>query len=594
VRYKKFKITNYRAIREPLEIKLTSRLVPIVGVNECGKTTILQAIFCFDYCNDKENGGRHLQNLENLYETTDLGPTTVEALIECDKTDLIEILDSHIAHLKTNMNETTNLAITEDETQSILKRINIFEKVKGTIPDLNDIVVQRNITSKYYSCSILSALGALDENNVCQDVLSNMPYTLYNDDFNDRPVDKVDLSTKEKDDWYNIYDRVFAATKKDYSLSKFIQEGELRRQSILKEVELYLSNTLTKAWAKFSPERKKISIEFSYKETPLEDANKSKAGTKELYIRVVETQSGCAGRLFSITDRSKGFIWYYNFIMKTMFNPKQSGSPKETIFLLDEPGSYLHEVAQASLCEKLSNIAAKEGIVIYCTHSPQLLNPKYVPLNSSLIVSKTNKKLITATPISSKNVLHSRKNTAMQPIYDALMIPEYEHIYTNEMILCVEGIYDKYCIECFCELSSDIRIFPSANADSIRHNIQYFIAYQKEYMALWDNDDEGIATFNKAKKDFGEIESTRFSLLPNVSEKRKTKMEDMIETEDYTYLSKKLGLCENVKYETLISTLHFMDVAERKKIISKISDKTKQNFAILKSIVGRILGANRN
>ena len=203
----------------------------------------------------------------------------------------------------------------------------------------------------------------------------------------------------------------------------------------------------------------KISIELDYRESFYTDDEKKPI--KDLFIRIVETKSGNAGRFFSITDRSKGFIWYYNFVMKIMFNPKQSGSPKETVFLLDEPGSYLHEIAQASLCEKLSDISKKEGIVIYCTHSPQLLNPKYVSLNATLIIAKSKEHLINATPISSNNVLHSRKNSAMQPIFDALMIPEYEQFYVNEKILCVEGIYDKYCIECFCDLHSNIRLFPS-------------------------------------------------------------------------------------------------------------------------------------
>ena len=51
--YKKFILQNYRAIVNPIEIDLSHGIVPLVGVNECGKTTILQAIFCFDYSNDK-------------------------------------------------------------------------------------------------------------------------------------------------------------------------------------------------------------------------------------------------------------------------------------------------------------------------------------------------------------------------------------------------------------------------------------------------------------------------------------------------------------------------------------------------------------
>ncbi len=62
MRYKMFVIENYRAINKKLIIDLEKRIIPLVGINECGKTTILQAIFCFDSSNDNEYSGKHLEN----------------------------------------------------------------------------------------------------------------------------------------------------------------------------------------------------------------------------------------------------------------------------------------------------------------------------------------------------------------------------------------------------------------------------------------------------------------------------------------------------------------------------------------------------
>ena len=42
MKYKSFTIEKYRAISKGLTIDLSSRIIPLVGVNECGKTTILQ------------------------------------------------------------------------------------------------------------------------------------------------------------------------------------------------------------------------------------------------------------------------------------------------------------------------------------------------------------------------------------------------------------------------------------------------------------------------------------------------------------------------------------------------------------------------
>jgi predicted ATP-dependent endonuclease of OLD family len=75
MQYRRFIIENYRAISGPLEVNVaTSPLIPIIGINECGKTTILNAIFAFDYNNDGLNEGRHLRDTQNLYGTVVTNP----------------------------------------------------------------------------------------------------------------------------------------------------------------------------------------------------------------------------------------------------------------------------------------------------------------------------------------------------------------------------------------------------------------------------------------------------------------------------------------------------------------------------------------
>jgi predicted ATP-dependent endonuclease of OLD family len=44
---KHFSIKNYRAIKE-IDISLRYSLIPIIGINESGKTSILQAILAID------------------------------------------------------------------------------------------------------------------------------------------------------------------------------------------------------------------------------------------------------------------------------------------------------------------------------------------------------------------------------------------------------------------------------------------------------------------------------------------------------------------------------------------------------------------
>ena len=81
--YIKFEIIQYKGIKGPLSIDISkNRLIPLVGINECGKTTILKAIFCFDYINDKAYGGTHLERLENLYSSETGEQPQVSAVIK--------------------------------------------------------------------------------------------------------------------------------------------------------------------------------------------------------------------------------------------------------------------------------------------------------------------------------------------------------------------------------------------------------------------------------------------------------------------------------------------------------------------------------
>ncbi len=62
----------------------------------------------------------------------------------------------------------------------------------------------------------------------------------------------------------------------------------------------------------------------------------------------------------------------------------------------------------------------------------------------------------------------------------------------------------------FSNLQSEVVFLGSANAKSIRDNIQYFIAFNIPYMALWDNDGEGQTYYEKAKKNLVNLSQENF------------------------------------------------------------------------------------
>lgn len=560
MKYVMFEIENYRAIKNKLLIELDKRIIPIVGINECGKSTILQAIYSFDYNNDGNYSGQHLNNTQNLYETSHKNSAIITAIVDITVKDLYDCLENICPEYLEADSEELHIPL---ETFLEIYSRNAEESVL--------VSIKRDLSTKEYSFNnFFDLLSSDEQNKLGKEIVDKMPYIIYSDDFTDRPTSEIKIESNKEDEWTSIFKRIFeTASNGDYTLEDCLkQKDENIRKSMLSDVQAYLSGTLTEEWQRFSSDNQNLDLILDI------DVDKS-----ILKIKVNDRLNN-HNRYFELSSRSKGFIWYYNFIMKVKFNPKRTDREGNSIFLLDEPGSYLHESAQKTLCENLKSISESEGVVIYCTHSASLLNPKVIPVNNILVVDKSAKGYITTNDISNYQT-YVKKNTPMQPIFEALRLPEYEMIATDEKIVCVEGIYDKYVLEMFCELPTNTRVFPSVNADSIKDNISYFIAYNKDFVAIWDDDSEGRKHQKNAIKYFGVNYQDRFLRLPGKGSGT-YRMEEMFTEEDNNMIRNKLGLNDNASYNSFIGELYYLNDGEkRSEIISSISKQAKDKFIYL-------------
>ena len=436
------------------------------------------------------------------------------------------------------------------------------------------MIIIRNLLTKKYNINILSDLSDEFQDSLAKELIrAELPYILYNDDFNDRPENNIDINKLNKSDWLEIYERVFETA--GHNLYEVMNEtNEEKRATIIGKVVSELNKKLTATWNKF-----KLGTIFSKLKIDL----KLDVPNKKLSVKIIEEKNG-QNYHFKIDDRSKGFIWYYNFTMKLMYNPKFIGKEDRTIFLLDEPGSYLHASAQETLCKKLMEISEINGIVIYCTHSHHMLNPNYVPLNNIMIVEKEKRNLITLKRATQINT-EVTKNQAFQPIYEALQLPFYRTMLENESVVLVEGIYDKYAIELFCDLNDNILIFPSTSCEDIIKNIPYFILYNINFMVVWDNDKAGRDSRDKAKNIFA-LEFSKFQTLHNKNNSDR-RMEEMFENNDIGKIKSKLKLPSDASYETVLASLYYSKYKDKAREL--ISGDTLKNFDILKYIIEKTI-----
>lgn len=579
MRYKQFIIKNYRAITGPLEIPVDKgSLMPIIGINESGKTTILQAIFAFDHYNDDSNDrGRHLDDVSNLYRSSS-PPATVEAEIEITRSELRKIFS-----------ECGKESSTEKSTYEDLGR-----RTKWP----SRLVILRTIPTRKYTIhgEYFGNDGLQD--TVAREIIRRLPYILYFDDFRDKIPEKIEIPLEEGEssgEWFDIIEQLFAYTDKSFSTHKLAKMEVRQRKTVLSQVQRRLNETLTRQWQNFrldDREALEIQIEFAQEVLAAQAVQPptSAAGplatsapppTAQLvknYIKLEVVESDRQGnrRFFFISDRSKGFYWFFNFVMKLEFNPKVTDDQQHSIYLLDEPGSYLHAHAQRKLCEKLRQIACTNH-VIYCTHSHYLLDPEVIPINSVMVADKDESSNIGLTRMIDYREKTKTPWSALQPVLDALQIKPYalDLIHAQTTVI-TEGIYDYYCLELF-RGERPISVLPCLGAPSVKSYIPLMIAWQVEFRALWDNDAEGRKQYGHAQALFGEVIAERsLRLLPCDTPNCSWIIQNMFDGGDLVLVRQELGLAQDTSFERTMLALFYSSA--KQSIVERMSQVTHTRF----------------
>ncbi len=546
MKYKQFKIIKYKSISKPIIIDIKrNKLLPIIGENECGKTTILKAIFAFDYFNDKMINGDHLANVKNQYHPADNEPSKISAVIELDDGDKIDYLEfikeinkktpiSELAYESVLKNQPSELTITRYFNGEKIYKIegNIFEEESKQIQDA-----------------------------ICKEVISRLPYIVYFDDFLETIPDEILITEQNKSSWQETMDLLLASVNKQYSTTSLKDKEENAIDSIESDVSDKLSDTISKKWTDMRLENENnFKIKFSYDKA-----------APSIKLKVVETIKGTDlsgkeklyDRTFDIRQRSKGFYWFFNFVIKSEFNPKADISrSRGVIFLLDEPGAYLHVSMQEKLCEKLAQLS-KTSTVIYCTHSHNLLNPEHIDISNIHIChkEKENNGNILMQRIGeyadNSSIEKRRKSLAFEPVYHVLGVSDILVNGAKNNILLTEGINDFYTFQMFKDNDINLSFLPSTNANHIQYNIPTFLACDKKFMCIYDSDPEGNKEFDLLRNIFGEE-------IDKIAFKSKDIDDSIVEPEKLYDIDE----CTKIQKESFSHTDHQM--IDTKKLIKRI------------------------
>ena len=135
------------------------------------------------------------------------------------------------------------------------------------------------------------------------------------------------------------------------------EEGYENSKAKLEAISLTITQQVFDYWK----QNKELAVEFDIKTDPKDQPPFNNG--KNLYIRVKNLRHGVT---VPFDQRSKGFIWFFSFMVWFSAVENRTETDKDLILLLDEPGLSLHALAQmedsrrrltfSCRCQSLTNI----------------------------------------------------------------------------------------------------------------------------------------------------------------------------------------------------------------------------------------------
>ena len=496
MRYESFTVENFKGIQS-LKLELDRKpycpVLTLVGLNESGKTTILEAI---DWLRrPTKYSEQHIipkHQLANFNGKIEVGARL--KLTDTDKSQLMIFLekkDFKVASIGDFC--TISRAFTYKDSETVAKKTYVTVPVTGR--------KKRGKTDK--AIEKWPEIAQDMRNFVNRDLV---PQIVYYENFLFDIPDKIylkgsGLEKKNQAQYRSVIQDVLTAVDGEMTIEKHLVDRFENRglnaidifsddkiSAVLNKAEGHITRTVIDSWKDIiAIKGRGLSITFG------RGLSKDDEGIY-LQIKVKE-----GGRDYSVSERSLGFRWFLAFLFFTHYRGYREDGKGGTLFLLDEPASNLHPSAQSKLLKEFARLPKKQT-VIYSTHSHHMIEPEW--LHNTYIVS--NKAMDYSnvgfdytddeTAISANRyfpyVSQDPNDTDLfRPILDALDYQPSKLEMVPPLVI-TEGKNDFYGFKYFAEGLGDaeLNIYPSTGKDKTEYAASLYLAWGKPFIIMLDGD----------------------------------------------------------------------------------------------------------
>lgn len=547
-----FRIRNFKGIRE-LSIYFdhspSSPVITLVGLNESGKTTILEALSFF-YENLVDSDKEITLHNVNVANIESLIPkrlkTNFNGQISFEAGFTIEDSDFRIIKAVSQRND----FIAKDFDEELV--IKLVYNFKDSRYQDKKSYWDFEVMGRFAQGKVRRELfeRRIAWNPVVNALKEQIPTIIYYPNFLFEFPDIVYLTEVEGEKPEQVFYRkliqdildtfengltiddhlIKRAASKDYEDKEPLQSVVDRIGSQITSIVLDPNLSILGD----SPIRREIRVS-----TPSLDSD------KDAYFIEIKLKDGDDS--YFIRERSLGFRWIFTFLMFTKFRVLRVQGKQKTLFLFDEPATNLHQTAQQRLLQAFSDLVQDSNTrIIYTTHSHHLIEPNW--LESTYIVQ--NKALTYENDSTYSSALtdiivekyrsfvskHPDQKTYFQPILDVL---EYRpsNLESVPDVVMVEGKNDFYTLSYLNEIifgnRFNLNFLPGGGAGSLDGPIQLYYAWGRNFHVLLDSDAEGRSQKKRYFDKFGKIVEGKVhtigDLVPDFSN---LELEDIFHEED--------------------------------------------------------------
>ncbi len=509
-------IHKYKSIETEQFFNVEDDVTVLVGMNESGKTSILEALAKVNYFEEDDDFKFNMthdfpRKQKKAVEKRGENPLAVtltyllsDDIIKAIETDInVRITSKEITYSKKydGAGIFSPIAIDVKEFLDLkFKELGInaeiylddFSSIKNS-EEFNKVIEKAKIngeSSEYIK--ILQSLGKYFINSLKWDnpiaeyvyreyIKNNLPKFMYYDDYYMLPS-RIPIENLQKSKYTENSEKTAKALLElaDIDIEKLIKSNDFEDyKAELEATQLIISEELFKYWST----NQNLKINFDIDKIEKSDAQNNKRIVEHILdIRVQNTRSGVS---LPLKNRSKGFNWFFSFLV--WFKKIQEDKKSTYILLLDEPGLNLHAMAQHDLLQFIYDLS-KEYQIIYTTHSPFMIDSENLSKVRTVVEKNDGTKI-------SDSVQEKDPNTLF-PLQAALGYTLAQNLFVSPKNLLVEGIADLTYLNLISNiltdknregLNEDITIVPVGGADKVATFVSLLRGNELDMVCLLDS-----------------------------------------------------------------------------------------------------------